>query len=541
MNSETIGRFVGKRGDLIVFAVLAALCVLTVAVLGKDVKREVSEVIKVWLALGAMFLALRWTCIPRKIAVVLLSVLVFVSAANYMRWGPEQLTERADAYDLIHYYLGAKYFDELGYYDLYPALALADHEAGAYSSKLKYYRAQEPGTGYEERPIVDAIERGREIREREFTPARWQTFSVDFLRLQREFKMGKRLWRILINDRGFNATPAWIMLFSPVAKIVPVEYIKILCLMDVIFLAVGLLFIRWAYGNITVLWGLAFIFISYSFRWPVIGWAFFRYDWVCALLVALALIKKNHYFSAGVMTAFAGLSRLFPVIWLFGPAAKGLVNLVYSRDSSSRWNRKLLLLAAGFLITVAVVGSGALLKLGPGTFRAHAINISEHVKPEELSSKRLGYVIGMFYDGKLEPKTLSYERKQLIKKYKPIHLIIAFGMLGIMAWFMKNRPNDEIFAYGFIPFFLLLTASYYYYSVRILLIIYHAANIDHARHRNALAILLALEAFSNWVETSFDDHRAFLIGYLAWGLTVYAIYIIWGLYKDRMETRRAAK
>jgi hypothetical protein len=255
----------------------------------------------------------------------------------------------------------------------------------------------------------------------------------------------------------------------------------------------------------------------------------------------LALIKKNHHFWAGVMTAFASLFRIFPALWLFGPATKGAINLINFRNFSFNWNRKLLLLAGGFIIAVVTIEGVVFVKLGTEPVRAHAVNMAEHIKPEELSSRRLGFVIGMFYDGKLLPKILPKERKLQIKTYKNLHMFIAFGVLGALAWFLRNRPDDEAFAYGFIPFFMLLTASYYYAVARILLIVIHAANVDRRRHRTALAILLALELFSHWAETSFEEHRVFLIGNLSWGLTLYSIYIIWSLYKDEQEAKLASQ
>ena len=93
-----------------------------------DISRAVSEAWKVWIALGGLGLAALWTFLPRRLAPALLVGLVVVSGANYVRLGPKVPFERVDTYDFIHYYLNAKYYDQLGYFDLYPACILADHE-----------------------------------------------------------------------------------------------------------------------------------------------------------------------------------------------------------------------------------------------------------------------------------------------------------------------------------------------------------------------------------------------------------------------------
>jgi hypothetical protein len=55
-----------------------------------------------------------------------------------------------------------------------------------------------------------------------FTPELWQEFTHDALALQREkgqFDGG--LWKQMIQDHGFNGTPAWVAEAKPLASIVP--------------------------------------------------------------------------------------------------------------------------------------------------------------------------------------------------------------------------------------------------------------------------------------------------------------------------------
>jgi hypothetical protein len=94
-----------------------------------DVSRSVTEAWKVWVSGGAIGLLVLWPLLrDSRVRTGLLLVLTLFSSWNYARWGTESVTERLDTYDLVHYYLNAKYFEELSYYDLYPAVILADHE-----------------------------------------------------------------------------------------------------------------------------------------------------------------------------------------------------------------------------------------------------------------------------------------------------------------------------------------------------------------------------------------------------------------------------
>lgn len=526
------------KNNLITFIASILLVVIAIHVMDNNISRELSEEIKIWLCLIALLLILIWPLLKKPLAILLLSILTMVSAANYFRLGTELLVDRIDSYDVIHYYLGARYFKELGYYDLYPALILADHENRPLTNRLFEYRAQNKETGYQVRPIQDGIERGRYVRETRFTAERWHQFEHDFLYLQRNFQLTKTLWRTLVNDRGFNATPAWIFLMKPIAEWVPVEHIKWLCAVDILFLAIGLLAVRWAYGNTAALWGLLFFMLSYSLRWPVISWTFFRYDWVCALLLSLALIKKNYHFIAGWCIGIASLFRIFPAVWLFGPAAKGLNQLRKNSEWRQRLNKPLLLLATGFLVCVLLNGSATLFTLGAETAKTHAENISEHTQTEELSSRRYGFALGLAYDGNLLPTHISDEHKEKIQRQKPFRIFICAVLLLLLGWYLRNRDDDEAFAYGFIPFFLLATASYYYAITRITLIVLHASKLDLWQHRLALGMLFGLELFCNWAETVYPGHRVFLIGFLSWGLTAYTLYVLWCLYTEAHKTKR---
>ena len=86
-----------------------------------DIARSTSEALKVWLALAGIGLLLAWSVIQPTRRRWVLVVLAVVACANYLRFGPRLLFQNTDNYDLFHYYLNSKYFDELGYYDLYPA------------------------------------------------------------------------------------------------------------------------------------------------------------------------------------------------------------------------------------------------------------------------------------------------------------------------------------------------------------------------------------------------------------------------------------
>jgi hypothetical protein len=503
-----------------------------------DVIRSVTEALKVWIAIAGIGLVLAWNALRPTRRRWVLIVLVVIAGANYLRWGPRLLFQNTDNYDLFHYYLNAKYFDELGYFDLYPAGILVDHEnKGPFLPEGEKYLAQD-SSGHQWRPIAHALERGREVKQK-FTTERWEQFTHDALVLQREkgqFDGG--LWKQMIQDHGFNGTPAWVAEAKPLASLVPIEYKKLLCFLDVGLLAVGVLAIGWAYGVDAALWTFFFLCVTYSTRWPTISWAYLRYDYVASLLVALALIKKGRHFLAGLLAGHAAALRFFPAMYMFGPAAKGLFELL-----GGRIDRKLLALGLSFLLgTGAFVALGAW-AVGPANVQEHFENMMDHNSAEQLSSRRIGFAMALpfrpFRDDP-HPKNITKEIKAQVDEQKPLRFGISMLALAGFAWGLRNKRDDETFAYGWIPFFLLTTASYYYYVVRVVLIAHHAGEIDKLRNRVGLVLLLGLEAMTNFIEVRFGgEQRVLLVGCLAWGCSFYAIAMLVLLALDRGEPKKA--
>src|SRR6185436_1773274 len=224
---------------------------------------------------------------------------------------------------------------------------------------------------------------------------------------------------------------------------------------------------------------------------------------------------------AGIFAGHAAALRFFPAMYLFGPAAKGLFELL-----GGRLNRKLLTLGLAF-----VLGAGAFVGLGTWTVgrlnvREHFENMMDHNSAEQLSSRRIGFALALPFRGDLEPKNITKAIKAETDAQKPLRFGISFLVLAGFAWGLRNKRDDETFAYGWIPFFLLTTASYYYYVVRVVLIAFHAGEIDRLRNRVGLGILLALEAMTNFNEVHFAGHRVFLVGCLAWGCFLYALVML---------------
>lgn len=507
-----------------------------------DVSRTITEGYKVYLAMGGVALVLLWPLLVargRQWGHQLLWFLTLLAVANYARWGLESVTERIDAYDLMHYYVNAKYFDEIGYLDLYPCVILADHDnGGPHFDEGTAYMAQDEERGHYFMPITHAVRRGSEVRLERFTPERWAAFEHDVLYLQRErWGGGSALWRQMIIDHGFNGTPAWLVLATPFAQVVPIEWVKVLGYLDFALLAAAVGAVVWAYGVPPALWLVFWLAVSYSLRWPTVTWAFLRYDFVAALILATCFLKKQRPLVAGLFAGWAGVLRLFPAVWMWGPFSKGLAGLMHRTV-----HKRLLVFAGGFLLAIALVQGAAVARFGFDEVRSHFENMMDHNSAEQLSSRRIGLALALSHDGALEPKLLTRERRQQIDDQKPLRLALGGVFLVIMGFGLRSADDDEAYGFGFLPFFLLTTASYYYYVTRCTMVLVHAADLSRLRNRVGLALLLGIEVFANWAETAYPGHRMFNVGGMAWLLSAYAVTMcVWVNIEAWQRGRRDAE
>ena len=210
--------------------------------------------------------------------------------------------------------------------------------------------------------------------------------------------------------------------------------------------------------------------------------------------------------------------RLFPAMWLYGPGMKGLAGL-----TRKTVHRPLLILAGSFFFGVAAIEGAAVLSLGGDTVQTHLTNMLDHNSSEQLSSRRIGLALALPYRGERLPKFIEPERKELIEVQKPLRYGLAGVVMLLLGWGLRRADDDETFALGFVPFFLLTTASYYYYVTRVTLVMLHARDLRRPRNVFGLLMLLAIEAFGNWSESAHSGHRVFLVGTTAWMLMAYCI------------------
>jgi hypothetical protein len=309
----------------------------------------------------------------------LLVGLSFLAHLGWLQRGPEGFALRVPPphlHEYFHYYVGTKYFAELGHVGLYGATLHADRE-----DVPEAFRPDAPMRDLATNTQTvrgDAYAAGRAVRER-FAPERWQAFKRD-VGVIREANPAE-LWheRGYLHDHGYNGTPLATWLLGSLARFGGdiTGFINLMRWADsYLFLLLGVLIAI----RVDVRSGL--VFLAFLFANPLhdsvyVGGAYLRAADLLALCGAWLALRTGAPRSAGLLLGFATLFRIFPVLFLGGLVGHALLQ----RDRLPRLRRQLPMLAS-FAGTLVGFGLAAELAVAPPSgelaWTAFARNLSLH-------------------------------------------------------------------------------------------------------------------------------------------------------------------
>jgi hypothetical protein len=252
--------------------------------------------------------------------------------------------------DTYHYYVGSKYFRELGYTRLYRCTAVADSEAGWRKQvESRYVRdletnSVEPAAGLLEHP---------EACKRHFTQERWRSFSRDvaWFRMQ----MPKRRWHLAQTDHGYNGTPALGLFGGLLTRTGPATDAQILALrlIDPLLLLLTWAAVGWTFGWRVLCVALLYWGTNYPTQYGWVGGSFLRQVDFVAVLLGICLMRRRRMTAAGFLLVLAALVRIYPALLLAGPGLQAAGAMLRGRRLwLSAEHRRLLL---GGLLALATV------------------------------------------------------------------------------------------------------------------------------------------------------------------------------------------
>lgn len=426
---------------------------------------------------------------------------------NYYQFDRKKLEGIADISDMTYYYVNSKYLAELGYFGLYPAMIVADAEGERRHSKhVKRYRDLRD---YEVKPVALAYEHGKDLKENAFTPQRWKEFTHDvdyFLQRLSTRSMTKNIYV----DHGYNPPPTWSVPGAFLANLAPVENVKSIALVDTVLVASMFCAIAWAFGFDATLFAMLFFLCTFSGRWPALGEALLRFDWLSCLVIAMCCFKKQRWMLAGLFLTYASLNRIFPTIFFWGWGVVFLIDLYQERKVTPR-HRSFL---TGVLVMSVVLIGTAMLQFGPATFKTSAHNLLMHNK--SYSSHRVGLGDLMLFRGektRTEMALTTHPNGPEGKRIKGIQAkeytirdmqgmlrgiaLVAVGLITLYA-IRTRRDVWELMPLAILPFYCATNPQINYYNLRLLLFVWHGWSLmvgtTHRKwHAAGLGLLFATE------------------------------------------------
>lgn len=351
--------------------------------------------------------------------------------------------------EFYHYYLGAKYFDELGYDRLYLCTAVADLEDGA-AGDLRRRRLRDLETNRLRRAsdLVAIPERCK----RHFEDERWTAFKADVAWFRARRPPWR--WRQFQMDHGYNPTPAWGILGTTLSQLAPARAVPVLSLLDPALLAVAFGAIAWGFGWRVLCIALVFFGTNHFARFGWTGGAFLRQDWLVALLIGVVLLRRGRHAGAGFLMTTAALLRVFPAVAIGAVALRTLTVL---------WRRRRLGIppghgrfAAGSLLALALVVPLSIWTAGgAAVWRDFAENSRRLVATPAWN--HMGLRAALVYDparrieavgvGSAEDPLRPWRiaRLEAVQQRRPITIGLVL-VFGVLLWRAVGRQPDWVAA-----------------------------------------------------------------------------------------------
>ncbi len=456
-----------------------------------------------------------WILKPgREMAVLTpLAALSLVVYFNFFAFHPGQ--RFMHLHEIAHYYLGSKYYGELGYSDLYTAMLRAELEV---FGELKANAARDLETN---RVVhVRQLALRSDAVKAAFTAERWAEFrrEVGFFR-----QAPGPGYSALLLDHGFNPTPVWALLGGAASGWIELgskSGMLSLAVLDLILLAGLFAAIEETFGRRTLAFAVIYFSLIFgtSFEWT--GGALLRYPWLIGVGMGMCFLHQKRYLRAGGLLAAAAMLRAFPIVFVVPLAFKAL---------SMAWRRRALPVRyraffGGFAATAALLFLlTGLLPRGYGHWREFATNISLHVQSPSVNA--IGMTEVLAYRGDTVERDRGgmtadafqalAERRRLIRRTQ---LILVFLPLVVVVARLSRWQAGLGSMWLALPLlFTGVTLSAYYYVVLLGLLFVFRQSPHY------LALLFAVET-ATYTLLMFEDRRA-LIFWSYRGLLIALLYL----------------
>lgn len=402
----------------------------------------------------------------RQVLIVLFIIAAFFAWPSFLQFHGANFYH---LHDLYHYYIGAKYFKELNYSRLYECTAVADMQDNYPKPYLQ--RIMRNLTDNSLTSTNDILSNPGKCTSN-FTADRWNAFKNDirFFRNKQSFQS----WNRTQSDFGYNPTPAWMILGSTTANIIPLSdgFLVSITAIDLLLILASIAMVFRTFGIESALLMSGFFFINHmaSFTWT--GGSFLRYDWFFLLTTGICSLKKGRDVLAGSVLTYSALLRIFPGVVLFGIFMHAALNAVLSRSTRPLKAYRALLtgsaIALLLLIPLSIAASG-----GYSSWADFAQNSKKHLKSTTANFMGLPYLIDKNiapdenrhdWIEREEGKASAVNYKEKIR-HRAVAVRVFVTIIYLILFLFAVRRHEKwvagVVSVGLVPVFFTLSNYYY--------------------------------------------------------------------------------
>jgi len=433
----------------------------------------------------------------------LLAAMGVVSFFTYFNFGFAHFGNLVHDWEWTHYYVGSKYFNELGYDKLYECIAIADvEESEGLRRRVELRKLTNLRTNALE-TTADILAHPERCKQ-SFSGARWDSFKRD-IRFFRDRQSARR-WDDLQTDHGYNGTPVWNIAGSVLANLASASKGQLfaLAILDPLYLVAMAGVIWWAFGWRVTCVGLLVFATNFPSRFYWTGGAFLRWDWLFYTVAAVCCLRKDRPLLAGLALGYATLLRVFPGFVFVGPLLAAGVQLVRTRRFGGVDRRYVSLFLGAALAVIVLVPVSLQTGGGIDAYRRFVQNTVKHKETPLTNYMGLRTVVAyrpseagrlLRNDSYTDPwSKWKSARLRGFQEAKPFYVVLVAAYLVLLGFAVRGRDPWIASALGstFIAVGVELTCYYYAFIIVVALLYEHDQRIGR--------VLLFLTAFTGFVD-----------------------------------------
>jgi hypothetical protein len=438
--------------------------------------------------------------------------------------------DRVHFWDYYHSVMNVKYFKELGYYDLYRASVYLDYKTHEKLPEKMIYRDL---YSYYQVNIKDVKEKdGLKDSIRNFSPRRRAQFVVDmgkFYQWVSSYKM-----QAYLMDKGYNGTPFWTWLVTPLIKLtsVSLDDFVLLSWIDVILVLVSILALWRVFGKEVALLSFIGICVFEVNHSQHMTGSLMRFDYLAAIVLGLCSLRRNQQGLAGVFFSYAFMVRIFPILFFAGYVLRLIFKACFHPKLRRDLQRKLVRICMSFVVTTGILFGLSLFNVRGFSAWTDFYNVMQ-VHNSMSSSSRIGLKNLFCYSNDVswfDPLVDYAVKRDVFQSRSPgYYFLVSILVLMLFYAVLCARDDTEaVLFFFFFTLFLFVNVTRYYYVLIFLIFL-----LKPLRERKHLISLTCVLMLLLWLIHSVSTFQLFIYNYwLSFMFFFLYLYWIFQLFKD---------